>query len=128
MSKQKFLFLFVLSSWGAVSWPLPRNSLPAPPGGKKDIWAIAVVVRLGSKGTGVVSAESLILSGTDMTPPVGWEQPFTAQGSKFSPHPLPMVSTMGKSQLGGRNLGRKQREPGAGRYSQHFPWVEMFLT
>lgn len=62
MSKQKFLFSVVHSSRGAVSWPLPRNSLPAPPGGKKDIWAIAVVIGLGSKGIGIVSAVAVLLS------------------------------------------------------------------
>lgn len=121
MIKQKIPLLFMPSSWGAFSWPLPRNSLPAPPGGKKDIWVLAVVTGSGSKGTGIVSAgpfcsESLLVGGTDVTPPVGWEQ-----GRKFS------GEHHGEITAGRRNLGRKQSEPGAGSCSQSFLGVEFFL-
>ena len=55
-NKNSFLPLatgVVQSSQGVVSWPVPRSSLPAPPGGKKDVRAIALGIGLGSKGTGI---------------------------------------------------------------------------
>lgn len=74
----------------------------------------------GPRGQGLFllghSAQSPLVGGSDVTPPVGWEQ-----GRKFS------GEHHGEITAGRRNLGRKQSEPGAGSCSQSFLGVEFFL-
>lgn len=105
----------VQSSQGVVGWPIPRSSLPAPPGGKKDIRAIAVGIRLGSKGPGI---QFLLLPfcmsgphGLGSPPPVRWERPFTAQVRKLG---LLLACVRGGEITAGRKDLRKKAKGALG--------------